>query len=108
MRIPLGVRQEGEGRDGTCHRIALGTSDCHGHGPGSLRCGGALRNGAAAVSTTTRQRGSAQKAGLTYQELAEANGEQERMVRYTLPPGSASVLGSSPGFARYDESRRCS
>eukprot|EP00959_Pyramimonas_sp_CCMP1952_P358090 7497941-Pyramimonas_sp.AAC.1 len=45
--------------------------------------------------------------GFTYQELAEATGEMERVLCLSLPPGSASVLGSLPGFERYDESRRC-
>eukprot|EP00959_Pyramimonas_sp_CCMP1952_P014284 302444-Pyramimonas_sp.AAC.1 len=30
--------------------------------------------------------------GLTYQELAEATGEKERVVRFTLPLGSATAL----------------
>eukprot|EP00959_Pyramimonas_sp_CCMP1952_P033327 699281-Pyramimonas_sp.AAC.1 len=45
--------------------------------------------------------------GLTYQELAEATGEQERAARFTLPPGSATALRSHPGFEHYDESKHC-
>ena len=45
--------------------------------------------------------------GLTYKELAQATGEQERTVCFTLPPGSAAVLRTLPGFAHYDESRHC-
>eukprot|EP00959_Pyramimonas_sp_CCMP1952_P380631 7974685-Pyramimonas_sp.AAC.1 len=41
--------------------------------------------------------------GLTYQELAEATG----VVYCILPPGSATVLRTLPGFAHYDESKRC-
>ena len=36
--------------------------------------------------------------GLTYRELADATGEQERTVCFTLPPGSAAVLRTLPGF----------
>ena len=45
--------------------------------------------------------------GLTYRELAEATGEKEREVCFTLPPGSATVLRTLPGFAHYDESKHC-
>ena len=45
--------------------------------------------------------------GLTYSELAEVTGEKERMACFTLPPGSATVLRSLPGFERYDESKHC-
>ena len=45
--------------------------------------------------------------GLTYSELAEATGEKERMVCFTLPPGSATVLRSLPGFEHYDETKHC-
>eukprot|EP00959_Pyramimonas_sp_CCMP1952_P457205 9474500-Pyramimonas_sp.AAC.1 len=41
--------------------------------------------------------------GLLYQELAEATGEKERVVCFTLPPGSAAVLRALSGFERYDE-----
>eukprot|EP00959_Pyramimonas_sp_CCMP1952_P462974 9484141-Pyramimonas_sp.AAC.1 len=34
--------------------------------------------------------------GLTYRELAEATGEKERGVCFTLPPGSATVLRAFP------------
>ena len=37
--------------------------------------------------------------GLTYRELAEATGEKEREVCFTLPPGSASALRTLPGFS---------
>eukprot|EP00974_Lingulodinium_polyedra_P126572 11198779-Lingulodinium_polyedra.AAC.1 len=30
--------------------------------------------------------------GFSYVELAQATGEQERIVCFTLPPGSASIL----------------
>eukprot|EP00974_Lingulodinium_polyedra_P032236 3104717-Lingulodinium_polyedra.AAC.1 len=42
--------------------------------------------------------------GFTYVELAAATGEQERIVCFTLPPGSVSILRSIPGFEDYDES----
>ena len=45
--------------------------------------------------------------GLTYSELAKATGEQERLVCFTLPPGSAALLRTLPGFAGFDESRHC-
>eukprot|EP00959_Pyramimonas_sp_CCMP1952_P388265 8136134-Pyramimonas_sp.AAC.1 len=45
--------------------------------------------------------------GSTYQELAEASGEKERVVCFTLPPGSATVLRTLPGFEHYDESKHC-
>ena len=45
--------------------------------------------------------------GLTYRELADATGEQERTVCFTLPPGSAAVLRTLPGFEDYDESKHC-
>eukprot|EP00959_Pyramimonas_sp_CCMP1952_P196165 4101244-Pyramimonas_sp.AAC.2 len=45
--------------------------------------------------------------GLTYRELATATGEEERNVCFTLPPGSAAVLRSLPGFGSYDESKHC-
>eukprot|EP00959_Pyramimonas_sp_CCMP1952_P075815 1584820-Pyramimonas_sp.AAC.1 len=45
--------------------------------------------------------------GLTYQGLAEATGEKERVVCFTLPPGSAAVLRTLPGFEPSDESSRC-
>eukprot|EP00959_Pyramimonas_sp_CCMP1952_P029368 616412-Pyramimonas_sp.AAC.1 len=45
--------------------------------------------------------------GLTYQELAEASGEKERAVCFTLPPGSATVLRTLIGFEHYDESKHC-
>eukprot|EP00959_Pyramimonas_sp_CCMP1952_P309399 6474800-Pyramimonas_sp.AAC.1 len=45
--------------------------------------------------------------GLTYQELAEANGEKEYVACFILPPGSAAVLRPLPGFEHYDESRHC-
>eukprot|EP00959_Pyramimonas_sp_CCMP1952_P116530 2435467-Pyramimonas_sp.AAC.2 len=39
--------------------------------------------------------------GLTDQELAEATGEQERVARFTLPPGAAAALRTLPGFERH-------
>eukprot|EP00959_Pyramimonas_sp_CCMP1952_P372882 7808413-Pyramimonas_sp.AAC.1 len=38
---------------------------------------------------------------------AEATGEKERVARFTLPPGSATVLRTPPGFEHYDESKHC-
>eukprot|EP00959_Pyramimonas_sp_CCMP1952_P030857 646879-Pyramimonas_sp.AAC.1 len=45
--------------------------------------------------------------GLTYQELAEATGEKERVACFSLPPGSAAALRSLPGSEHYDESKHC-
>eukprot|EP00959_Pyramimonas_sp_CCMP1952_P313657 6565419-Pyramimonas_sp.AAC.1 len=45
--------------------------------------------------------------GLTYRELAEATGEKERVACFTLPPGSATVLRTLPGFEHYGESKHC-
>eukprot|EP00959_Pyramimonas_sp_CCMP1952_P376324 7882564-Pyramimonas_sp.AAC.1 len=45
--------------------------------------------------------------GLTYEELAHATGEETRTVCFALPPGSAQVLRTLPGFSSYDESRHC-
>ena len=45
--------------------------------------------------------------GLTYRELAEATGENERIVCFKLPPGSADILRTFPGFEDYDETRHC-
>eukprot|EP00959_Pyramimonas_sp_CCMP1952_P431165 9030221-Pyramimonas_sp.AAC.1 len=47
------------------------------------------------------------KQELTYQKLAETTGEKERAVRFTLPPGSATVLRTLPGFEHYDGSKHC-
>eukprot|EP00959_Pyramimonas_sp_CCMP1952_P412729 8648561-Pyramimonas_sp.AAC.1 len=44
---------------------------------------------------------------LTYQELAEATGEKERVACFTVPPGSATLLRALPGFERCDESKHC-
>ena len=35
--------------------------------------------------------------------LAEATGDQERLVCFTLPPGSASIPRTIPGFEHADE-----
>ena len=45
--------------------------------------------------------------GLTYKELAEATGEPERMVYFTLPPGSAAILRQFPGYEDFDEAIHC-
>eukprot|EP00959_Pyramimonas_sp_CCMP1952_P413109 8656665-Pyramimonas_sp.AAC.1 len=45
--------------------------------------------------------------GITYRELAEATGEEERVVRFTLTPGPASLLRSLPGFEHQGASKRC-
>ena len=41
--------------------------------------------------------------GLTYKELAEATGEKERTVCFTLPPGSAQLLRKLKGFEHFDD-----
>jgi hypothetical protein len=41
--------------------------------------------------------------GFTYKELAEATGEKERIVCFTLPPGSAQILRKIKGFENFDE-----
>ena len=45
--------------------------------------------------------------GFTYAELAEATGEKERMVCFTLPPGSAAILRRFKGFEDFDETIHC-
>eukprot|EP00959_Pyramimonas_sp_CCMP1952_P042972 899239-Pyramimonas_sp.AAC.1 len=45
--------------------------------------------------------------GLTNEGLAEATGTKERVVCFTLPPGSATALRALPGFENYDESKHC-
>eukprot|EP00959_Pyramimonas_sp_CCMP1952_P004540 94816-Pyramimonas_sp.AAC.1 len=45
--------------------------------------------------------------GLTYEELAHATGVETRMECFALPPGSAQVLRTLPGFSSYDDSRHC-
>ena len=45
--------------------------------------------------------------GFTYAELAQATGEKERKVCFRLPPGSAEILRTLPGFEDYDEARHC-
>eukprot|EP00959_Pyramimonas_sp_CCMP1952_P386772 8105944-Pyramimonas_sp.AAC.1 len=45
--------------------------------------------------------------GLACQEIAEATGEKKRVVCFTLPPGSATVLRTLPGLEHIDESQRC-
>ena len=39
--------------------------------------------------------------------MAEATGEQERTVCFKLPPGSAELLRTIPGFEHYDELIHC-
>ena len=41
--------------------------------------------------------------GVTYQELAAATGQEERVVHFTIPPGSAQFLRMVPGYENYDE-----
>ena len=41
--------------------------------------------------------------GFTHKELADATGEKERMVCFTLPPGSAALFRKFEGFEDYDE-----
>ena len=45
--------------------------------------------------------------GFTYAELAEATGEKERTVCFKLPPGSAELLRTIPGFEHFDETKHC-
>ena len=45
--------------------------------------------------------------GFTYAELAEATGEHERIVCFTLPPGSSAILRTIKGFEHFDESIHC-
>ena len=45
--------------------------------------------------------------GFTHAELAAATGERERLVCFTLPPGSAQILRQVKGFENYDESKHC-
>ena len=45
--------------------------------------------------------------GFTYKELADATGEQERIVCFKMPPGSADILRTIPGFEDYDETKHC-
>ena len=45
--------------------------------------------------------------GFTYKELAEATGEQEIIVCFKLPPGSAAILRTIKGYEHYDESKHC-
>ena len=40
---------------------------------------------------------------MTYQEMHELTGEAERIVHFTLPPGSSEVLRLIPGFETFDE-----
>ena len=44
--------------------------------------------------------------GFTYKELADATGEDERIVCFCLPPGSAALPRKLPGLENYDESFR--
>ena len=45
--------------------------------------------------------------GFTYRELAEATGENERVVCFKLPPGSAMLLRKLPGYEDFDETIHC-
>ena len=40
--------------------------------------------------------------GMSYQELAEATGEPQREVNFTLPPAHAHLLAKLPGFKGFD------
>eukprot|EP00974_Lingulodinium_polyedra_P103749 10041710-Lingulodinium_polyedra.AAC.1 len=44
--------------------------------------------------------------GFSYAELAQATGEQERIACFALPPNSANIFRSIPGFEDYDEPLR--
>lgn len=41
--------------------------------------------------------------GMTYQELSELTGQEERIVHFTPPPGSAPILRLLPEFQDFDE-----
>eukprot|EP00438_Fugacium_kawagutii_P025194 Skav218080 [mRNA] locus=scaffold3382:13254:23272:- [translate_table: standard] len=41
--------------------------------------------------------------GLTYEELSQLTGQEERIVHFTLPHGSAAILRRIPGYENYDE-----
>eukprot|EP00973_Karenia_brevis_P087546 12138619-Karenia_brevis.AAC.1 len=43
--------------------------------------------------------------GFTYKKLADATSEQERVVCFTLLPGSAAILRRLPGFEDFDETK---
>eukprot|EP00959_Pyramimonas_sp_CCMP1952_P423575 8872894-Pyramimonas_sp.AAC.1 len=45
--------------------------------------------------------------GLTFEELAHATGEETRTVCFAIPPGSAQVLRTLPGFSSCGGSRHC-
>eukprot|EP00438_Fugacium_kawagutii_P035880 Skav204682 [mRNA] locus=scaffold1284:96116:106049:- [translate_table: standard] len=41
--------------------------------------------------------------GVSYDELSKVTGQEERVVHFTLPPGSAQILRLIPGYEQYDE-----
>ena len=41
--------------------------------------------------------------GMTYKEISDLTGEAERIVHFTLPPGSAVILRRIPGFEDFGE-----
>lgn len=41
--------------------------------------------------------------GITYKEMSEATGQEERVVHFTVPPNSAHILRLIPGYVNYDE-----
>eukprot|EP00959_Pyramimonas_sp_CCMP1952_P067181 1402269-Pyramimonas_sp.AAC.1 len=94
----LRVREEREGRDGARHQIAPARRSGQ-----RLLASAAARNKQRIIVSLNVNMALLQ--GLTYQELAEATGEKERMVRFILTPGSATVLRSRPGFELCDESK---
>eukprot|EP00959_Pyramimonas_sp_CCMP1952_P017805 377737-Pyramimonas_sp.AAC.1 len=104
-----------DGWDGTHHPTSPGTSGLH--GPRSFRCRDMFGNSQRLLASTAACKkqwiiasldiSMALLQGLAYRELAEATGEKERAVCFTLPPGSATALRALPGFENYDESKHC-
>ena len=41
--------------------------------------------------------------GMTYREIEESTGERERLVCFSLPPGSAAAIRHLPGYEDFDE-----
>eukprot|EP00959_Pyramimonas_sp_CCMP1952_P430893 9024277-Pyramimonas_sp.AAC.1 len=111
----MGVREEREGRCGTCHQTTPGApkfivdleafdvETCSGT---ARRSSQRLLASAAACKKqwviASLDISMAFLKELAYQELAEAIGEKERVACCTPPPGSATVLRALPGFERYD------
>eukprot|EP00959_Pyramimonas_sp_CCMP1952_P233689 4883929-Pyramimonas_sp.AAC.1 len=119
MCVHMEIREERKGRDGTYHPTTPGTPRLN--GPWSSRRRNIVGNSKKIKPEVFASTAACKKQwiiasldinmaflrGLTYQELAEATGEKERVVCIILPPGSATVLRSLPGFENYDESKHC-